>query len=182
MSAHYPTWEWLQVKDWAFLWLSLSHLEGSESHALVMGFYRRPPDLGSPLRKGVTKIFLPICGSYFREDADLLWFSNLFQLVFRTNQNKSSKPLSVDPLFVGNRGPPKNDLNPPPRGPPLRPANALPALMRPPTRYGLPLCSIRTDPPPALESSSHSATPDRQKKWKTSETSTKSTSLPPNVC
>ena len=46
--------------------------------------------------------FVPICVPCFREYADLFRFapfsSDLFRFVFRTNQNKSEKPLSVDPF------------------------------------------------------------------------------------
>ena len=68
----------------------------------------------SPVRgrqKGVTPIcsdfpvffrFVPICAPCFREYLDLFRFvpicSDFFRFVFRTNQNKSGKPLSADPF------------------------------------------------------------------------------------
>ena len=46
--------------------------------------------------------FVPVCAPCFREYPDLFRFvpicSDLFRFVFRTNQNKSGKPLSADPF------------------------------------------------------------------------------------
>ena len=63
-------------------------------------------------QKGVTPIssdfpvffrFVPICAPCFREYPDLFRFApfsdDWFRFVFRTNQNKSGKPLSADPFL-----------------------------------------------------------------------------------
>ena len=53
--------------------------------------------------------FVPICVPCYREYPDLFRFapfsSDLFRFVFRTNQNKSGKPLSAGPFCKSPRAP-----------------------------------------------------------------------------